>query len=439
TKKKTPPDMASGRRNWYGEERSLVAERPNFLAGFIFAGGRQRFGRGRGRDAAQLHQLRPWGFPKDVLAIQLRHALVFLLLPQLLVASAFFFFARRLGDAQLVEIVLYVLLHQFFFQNQRMLNRLQSHLLATRENFMTSVFLVPLGQRRRHVHLFDDVPPADARVVRAERDLALLRRVGNDALLRAAEIVVKQILEPHPSDEQEVPAVLAAPLNIVHGPVAGDLAVVLAADAEALVELRHHVRQLEVLRSLKRIVVAEHRERNANSRKDLAPRRVVDPRDVFRQLLGIQKRRDWREILGLFVDHHSHADPAVWMAAAAQLSPFGGRPMHQIREIREGAHERDREPVPNRLAHAYLILHGMRQMRERKALRHAALVRDCLVAASEGNGLEGQERNFLRIIQRELDDLAHLLVVNAVDDRRDRDNLDARLVQIVDGLQLHVE
>jgi len=61
--KKTPPDMASGRRNWYGEERSLVAERPNFLAGFIFAGGRQRFRRGRGRDAAQLYQLRPWGFP----------------------------------------------------------------------------------------------------------------------------------------------------------------------------------------------------------------------------------------------------------------------------------------------------------------------------------------------------------------------------------------
>src|SRR6185312_5926876 len=71
--------------------------------------------------------------------------------------ARFFFFARRLGDAQLVEFLLYVLLHQLFFQNQRMLNRLQSHLLATRENFMTSVFLVPLGQRRRQVHLFDDV------------------------------------------------------------------------------------------------------------------------------------------------------------------------------------------------------------------------------------------------------------------------------------------
>jgi hypothetical protein len=36
--------------------------------------------------------------------------------------------------------------------------------------------LVPLGQRRRHVHLLDDVPPPHARVVRAEADLAFLRR-----------------------------------------------------------------------------------------------------------------------------------------------------------------------------------------------------------------------------------------------------------------------
>ena len=69
------------------------------------------------------------------------------------------------------------------------------------------VLFVPLGERRGHVHLLDDVAPADAGVVRAEGNLAFLRGVGNDALFGAAEIVVEQILEPHAGDEQEVPAV----------------------------------------------------------------------------------------------------------------------------------------------------------------------------------------------------------------------------------------
>ena len=101
-------------------------------------------------------------------------------------------------------------------------------LLAAGEDLVTAVLLVPLGERGRHVHLLDDVPPADARVVGAEADLAFLRRVRNDAALGAAEVVVEQVLEPHAGDEQEVPAVRAALLDVRHRAVAGDLAVVLA-------------------------------------------------------------------------------------------------------------------------------------------------------------------------------------------------------------------
>ncbi len=45
----------------------------------------------------------------------------------------------------------------------------------------------------------------------------------------------------------------------------------------------------------------------------------------------------------------------------------------------------------------------------------------------------------LGIVERELDDPPHLLVVDAVDDGDDRHDLDAGGVQVLDGLQLNVE
>ena len=127
------------------------------------------------------------------------------------------------------------------------------------------------------------------------------------------------------------------------------------------------------------------------------------------------------------------------MAAAAQLAPVRSRSVNQIGPVGERAHERNREPVARRNAHTHLILHVMREVRQRVALRRAAFVCDFFVAASKGNRLEREERNLFRIIQRELNDRAHLLVVHAVDDRDHRNNVDAVRVQIFNGLQLHVE
>ena len=47
--------------------------------------------------------------------------------------------------------------------------------------------------------------------------------------------------------------------------------------------------------------------------------------------------------------------------------------MNQIGEIRERAHEGDREPVAHRLTEAGLILDVVRQVGQRVALRMAAL------------------------------------------------------------------
>ena len=142
-----------------------------------------------------------------------------------------------------------------------------AHLLAAGEDLVAAVLLIPLGQSGRHVHLLDDVAPAHARVVRAEADLAFLRGVGNDALLGAAEVVVEQVLEPHAGDEQEVPAVLAAHLDVFDGAVALDAAVVLAGGVEGLVHLLHHVGDLEVGGRLEGIVVAQQREAEADDRE----------------------------------------------------------------------------------------------------------------------------------------------------------------------------
>ena len=54
-------------------------------------------------------------------------------------------------------------------------------------------------------------------------------------------------------------------------------------------------------------------------------------------------------------------------------------------------------------------------------------------------GWKRQEADLLRIVERELDDASDLLVVDAVDDRHDRNDFDAGAVQVVDRLQLHVE
>src|SRR5215472_10206907 len=112
----------------------------------------------------------------------------------------------------------------FFIQAQLVGAFSQAYSLTAGKDLMPAMLVIPLGERGRHVHFFDDVAPAHAGVVSAEADLAFLRGVGNDALLGTAEVVVVKILEPHAGDEQEVPAVGAALLDVFDGAVTGDFA-----------------------------------------------------------------------------------------------------------------------------------------------------------------------------------------------------------------------
>ena len=109
--------------------------------------------------------------------------------------------------------------------------------LASGEDLVATMLLIPLRHGRVLVHVLDDVSPADSRVVGTEGNLTFLCAVRNDAHLGAAEIVVEEILEPHSGDEQEVPTIRTTLLDIVRGAIAADLAVVFAGQAKRLVKL----------------------------------------------------------------------------------------------------------------------------------------------------------------------------------------------------------
>src|SRR5258706_15353910 len=101
---------------------------------------------------------------------------------------------------------------------------------------MSSVLVIPLCERRGHMHLLDDIATAHAGVIGTEGYFAFLRRVRNNALLGATEIIVEQILKPHPRYEQEVPTIRAPFLDIFNRSIPAHLAVVFARGAERLVE-----------------------------------------------------------------------------------------------------------------------------------------------------------------------------------------------------------
>src|ERR1043165_7592551 len=113
--------------------------------------------------------------------------------------------------------------------------------------------------------------------------------------------------------------------------------------------------------------------------------------------------------------------------------------MDQVREVSKGAHQRQREPVTRRLSDTNLVLHVVREVRQRVALLQTQLLGDLFVTAGERNRLERKECNLLRIVQSETNDRADLIVVDAVDERGDEHDLNARFVQVIDRAHLHVE
>src|SRR5580698_8840428 len=175
--------------------------------------------------------------------IELRHACIIgriildLVAFSFSVARTLLLFASRLGNAQLVEIMLHFVCNDLFSQVESVLFVFHLYLLAAREDLMTPMLFVPLRQRGSHMHLLNNVPPAYARVVSAETDLAFLCGVRNNALFRPPEVVVEKILEPHACDKQEIPSILSPLHHIVNRAIRTNLAIILACSIEVLIEL----------------------------------------------------------------------------------------------------------------------------------------------------------------------------------------------------------
>ena len=229
-----------------------------------------------------LDERRRWLFLQNVLPVERRHPGVFRLLLQPVCTSAELFLTGVLGNPLIIEVCLDPSRHRHRVQNQVVLGAGEVDLLASGEDFMPTVLLVPLGERGRHMHLLDDLPPPDPGVVGAERDLPFLRRVRDDAALGAAEVVVEEVLEPHAGHEQEVPSIGPALLDVGAGPVARDLPVVSARRAKGLVELLHQIRQLEMRRRFERVVVPHQGQRHADDRQEPTAGRVVYTGEVLR-------------------------------------------------------------------------------------------------------------------------------------------------------------
>ena len=117
------------------------------------------------------------------------------------------------------------------------------------------------------------------------------------------------------------------------------------------------------------------------------------------------------------------------MAPALERAPVGVRPLHEVRQVGQRPGCREREPVAQRFGDAGLALHVLGEMRQRVSAGVAVLVGDLLVAAGERHRLERHEADLVAVLERELHDRPHLIVVHGVDDCDDEAHVDARRVQ----------
>src|SRR5205823_5846428 len=81
----------------------------------------------------------------------------------------------------------------------------------------------------------------------------------------------------------------------------------------------------------------------------------------------------------------------------------------------------------------------MRQVRQRVALLQASLGGNRLVSSGKRNRLERQEGNLSWVVESEPNDRSDLIIIDAVDQRRNQYDLNAGFVQVVDCPELHIE
>jgi hypothetical protein len=147
---------------------------------------------------------------------------------------------------------------------------------------------------------------------------------------------------------------------------------------------------------------------------------VGDDRDVLHELLVVEEVEERLELARVAVDDGEREDAAVRVAVTRGPAPGRVRALQHVHHRREGRVGREREPVAQRLHPApELLLEVCGHAGQRVALPLAHRVRYVLVAAREGDGLEGDGLDLVDVLGGELDDAADVVVVDGVDDGRD--------------------
>src|SRR6185369_3825239 len=219
------------------------------------------------------------------------------------------------------------------------------------------------------------------------------------------------------------PAIGAPLFDILYAAVAADLAVVLTGQAKRLVKLLEELIKRELRRRRVWVAVLQQRQTHHDVRHPFTASGVRDLLHVFHETRYVQKLRHWTHLSVFFVDHHCRADAAVRVTTARNLAPLGIRTVNEIRKVRKGAHQRKREPIARGFGNTNLVLHVVRQVRERVTLLQTTLRSDLFVTAGKRNRLERKERNLLRIVECKANDRTNLVVVDTVDERRNQNDL----------------
>jgi len=127
------------------------------------------------------------------------------------------------------------------------------------------------------------------------------------------------------------------------------------------------------------------------------------------------------------------------MARALERPPLRRRALDEVGQVGGSADRREREPVAERFERTRLPVHVVDKLRQRVSLSQAAVLVDIFVAAGKGNGLERHEADLVGVLERELHDAPHLVVVDRPHDGDDEYDVDPGLVEILDRSELDLE
>src|ERR1035441_9508554 len=133
---------------------------------------------------------------------------------------------------------------------------------------------------------------------------------------------------------------------------------------------------------------------------------------------------------GFAVLVHKQVSSQRAMRVAAQGGGFFAA--ERAEQLGEGRHAGEREPILVRVGDAGLLLYGVGEIGEREALGLQFVFGD---APGEGNRLEADPAGAIDVLQRQADNVADLVIVEALYDGGDEDDLQAGLLDVLDALE----